>query len=217
MSYVVSDGPLAGTRRIERWAGEVRVNLIRLAALITFYGYHLLNVFQNRRDPDLAGPFHLSVTALVMVWSTGVMVLYLALSRRWAPPALKYVVTAWDTVLLTSLLMLAGGPQSPLVILYFLIIAAAPLRLSVRLVYVSTVGAIAAYLFLVGHYAYYVIGVDRYYASPELRIPRTQQVIFVLGLGAAGILAGQVVRQANRLVQGYPVAVETPAGEAPNG
>ena len=83
-----------------------------------------------------------------MVWSVGVMVLYLYLSRRWVPPALKYVVTAWDLLLVTTLVVLAGGPRSPLVILYFLIIAAAPLRLSIRLVYAATLLSLLAYGFL---------------------------------------------------------------------
>src|SRR5207249_2702043 len=102
--------------------------------------------------------YHVAVTALVMVWAIGVVVLYLFLSRRWVPPALKYVVTAWDTLLVTTLVVLAGGPQSPLVILYFLVIAAAPLRLSLRLVYVATILAVAGYLFLLGHYAFYRVG-----------------------------------------------------------
>jgi hypothetical protein len=32
-------------------------------------------------------------------------------------------------------------------------------------------------------------------------------VIFLLGLAVAGLLAGQVVRQARRLVRGYPIVV----------
>src|SRR5437764_9342267 len=88
-------------RRLEGWAGEARLNLVRLAAVLLFYGYHLLNVFLSRGDAELSGPYHLSVTALVMVWSTGAAALWLYLARRQAPPALKYVVTAWDTVLIT--------------------------------------------------------------------------------------------------------------------
>jgi hypothetical protein len=198
-------------RRVEGWAGEARVNLIRLAALILFYGYHLINVYLSRDDPALAGAYHVWVTALVMVWSVGVVVLWLYLSRREVPPALKYVVTAWDTVLITTLLVLAGGPRSPLVILYFLLIAAAPLRLCLRLVYAATLLALAAYGFLLGHYAYYVVGYERYYSDPALRIPRTQEVIFALGLVASGVLAGQVVRQARRLVGAAPAVASSAA------
>src|SRR5690348_10629684 len=174
-----------GAAAQEAWAGEARLNLVRLAALILFYGYHLINVVLSRQDPELAGVFHVSATALVMVWAVGVVVLWLYLSRRWVPPALKYIVTAWDTVLITTLVVLAGGPRSPLVILYFLLIAAAPLRLSLGLVVTATLLALADYAFLLGHYVFYRVGSERYYADPSLQIPRSQEVLFALGLVAA--------------------------------
>ena len=203
-----------GARRVEGWAGEVRLNLVRLAALTVFYAYHLVNMFLSRDDPELTGAYHFAATALVMVWAIGVVVLYLYLSRRRVLPALKYAVTAWDTVLITTLVVLAGGPQSPLVILYFLVIAAAPLRLSLRLVYAATGLAVAGYLFLLGHYVFYQVGPERYYSHPELRIPRTQEAIFLLGLLTSGVLAGQVVRQARRLARSVPVAGEAAVPEA---
>lgn len=201
-------------QRGEAWAGEVRLNLVRLAALTAFYACHLVYVFLSREDPAVAGAYHVAVTALVMVWAIGAVVLYLYLSRRWAPPELQYAVTAWDTVLITTLLMLAGGPPSPLVILYFLVIAAAPLRLSLRLVYAATLLAVAGYLFLLGHHVFYRIGYETYYATPGLGIRRTHEAIFLLGLLTSGVLAGQVVRQTRRLAQGVPGAAETTAPEA---
>jgi hypothetical protein len=112
--------------------------------------------------------------------------------------------------MVTALLALpgAGGAKSPLAVLYFLVIASAPLRLSLRLVYVATFACMAGYLFLLGHYAYFLVGYHRYYATPELQIPRTTQIIFLLALGGAGLLAGQVVRQARRLVSGPRIIVE---------
>jgi hypothetical protein len=174
-----TDAAPAGPQELESWAGEVRVNLVRLAALVAFYGYHLFNTFAAG-DPGVSGAYHLSVTALAMVWSVGVAALYFLLSRRPPPPALLYGTTAWDIVLIAVLVMLAGGPKSPLVILYFLVIAAAAPRLSLPAVYAATLGSVAAYLFLLGHYAFYVVGYDRYYASPELRVPRTEEAVFVL-------------------------------------
>jgi hypothetical protein len=48
------------------------------------------------------------------------------------------------------------------------------------------------------------------------RLSRPNQIIFELALGGAGLLAGQMVRQARRLVEGYPVTVveDEPAGVA---
>jgi len=62
------------------------------------------------------------------------------------------------------------------------------------------------------NYAYYQIGYVRYYAEPAVQIPRTQEFIVALGLVAAGVLAGQVVRQARRLLAGH--AAGSDAGTA---
>lgn len=200
----------AGARRIEEWAGETRVNLVRLAALLVFYAHHLYNVYFGD-DPSVAGPFHLAVTALVLAWSGEVVVLYLCLARRWVPPWLKYAATAADLVLATSLLMVVAGvthdAQSWLATLYVLVIAAAPLRLSLPLIYFTTLGSMAAYGFFLGYVKYWLV--------LEQRLSRPNQVIFALVLGAAGILAGQMVRQARRLTAGYPVTVEEPADTEP--
>jgi len=196
----------ADLERLEGWAGEVRVNRIRLASLIAFYGYHLLNVYVlERDDPSLRGSYHAAVTALVLAWSFLSVLLHFCLARRWSPPALKYGATLLDTALVTALLVVSGGPKSMLVVLYFLVIASTPLRLSLRLVWTATLGTMAAWVLLLGY--------SKYYRPPDERLARTAQVIFALGLGAAGLLAGQAVRQARRLVRGYPVTVED--GESP--
>ena len=124
-------------------------------------------------------------------------------------------MTAWDAVLITTLLVLAGGPQSPLVILYFLVVAAAPLRLSLRLVYAATLLAAAGYLFLLGHHVFYRVGYETYYATPGLGSRRTQQAIFLLGLLTSGVLAGQVLRQALRLAQACPAPPTPPPPRRP--
>lgn len=208
---MADDDRWADARRIEAWAGEVRVNLIRLAAIVVFYGYHLINVFLVPGNETLRGAYHATVTTLVMAWAAAVMLLYFCLSRRYVPPGLKYAATIWDLFLITGLIAFTRDkPTSPLLALYFVVIAASALRLSLRLVYVATFGAIAAYLFLLGFYAFWVVGAEAYYSNPELRIPRSHEVIFILSLGASGICAGQVVRQACRLVEGYPVTVAEP-------
>jgi hypothetical protein len=196
-------------RRLEAWAGEVRVNLIRAVALVVFFAYHLLQV--HFLDPAMRGSrFDVVVTMVVLTWALGVAVLHTCLSRRWMPPALKYAVTAWDLTMITALLLAdkTGGPHSPLVVLYFLVIAAAPLRLSLRLVCAATLGAMVAAMLMMGCYVWGVVGSADYYA-PDSRylMPRTHEVIFLLALAVAGLLAGQAVRQARRLSAGYPVVV----------
>ncbi len=184
--------------------GEARVNWIRLAAILFFYAHHLLNVYCFSDDPSVGGRFHLASTALAASWLLMVFAVYRLLLLPRKLPGLKYATTAADLALLTLLLAQAGGVRSPLLVLYFLVIAAAALRWSLSVVYLAATGAILSYLFLLGAYAWYQIGWEEYYRNPDVRIPRSNQVIFVLGLGTAGFLAGQMVRQARRLVCSDP-------------
>jgi hypothetical protein len=192
-------------QRLEGLAGEVRVNLIRLVALVAFYGHHLVNVFVIRDNPSLQGTYHTVVTSLVLAWVLAVLVIHYCLMRRWLPAALKYVVTAWDILLITTLLMIGGDGRSMLDVLYFLVIIAAPLRLSLPLVWLATLGAMAGYAFFLGYVRWQLK------LPLEQRTPRPEQVVFLLALGAAGLLAGQFVRQCRRLVRGSPVPIEEEA------
>jgi hypothetical protein len=206
---MATDGAWAGAQRLESWAGEMRVNLIRVVALVAFYGYHLIDVYGISDDPLLRGEYHLVVTIITGAWAAAAFLLHLFLTRRRVSPLLPFVSSGWDLALLTLLLAVTeSGPKSPLVVIYFLIIAAAPLRISLPVVYATALGAMGAYLLLLGHYVFVVVGVDDYY-RPDFadRIPRTQEVIFLLSLAVAGLLAGQAVRQARRLVRGYPIVV----------
>jgi hypothetical protein len=211
----MSDDRWADAQRLEAWAGEVRVNLIRAIALIVFYAHHLLEVYVWK-DPAITPQFNAAVTAVVLAWTAAIFVLHFCLSRRWVPPALKYVATFWDLTLVTALLIVSpDGPRSPLIFLYFVVVAASPLRLSLPLVQVTTFAAMAAALVQMGHYVFIRIGRAAYYETDNpARLSRASEIIFLFALGACGLLAGQVVRQARRLVQGYPVAVEEPREEA---
>src|SRR5205807_5583365 len=121
---------------------------------------------------------------------------HILLSRRFYPPTMKFATAILDVLMITLLCTIAGTPQTPLVLLYFLAIATAPLRLSLRLIYVTTLASIFGYLSVLGWYVWYVIGFHAYYATPALRIPRSTEIITVLSLAVAGALAGQVVRHA---------------------
>jgi hypothetical protein len=195
----------------------VRVNLVRLVAIVLFYGRHLVEIFLVPPSTPAAVEYHTRVTWLVGLWAAMVIYMHWRLSGRRVPPHLKYVAVAWDAVVITLLCAIAGGPRTPLVLLYFPLVATAPLRLSLRLVYVATAAAMLGYLCVLGHYAWYVVGFRKYYATPELRIPRAHEAIMLLSLLVCGLLAGQMVRQARRLATGYPVSVvaDEPQKEAP--
>jgi len=212
----MSDVRWDDARRPEAWAGEVRVNLVRVVALVVFYGHHLLNAYVLSDDPSLRGRYTANVTAIVLAWSVAAGALHVCLSRRWYPPVLKYVAVFWDLALVTQLLIVGGdGPRTPLVLLYFVVVASAPLRLSLRLVAATTLGAMAAATLVLGHFVFITVGREAYYAPDSAyRVPRSYEVLFLLALGACGLLAGQSVRQARRLVAGYPVLVDEPAEAA---
>ncbi len=199
------------TRRLEGWAGEARINLIRAVALLGLYGAHLVDVVVFSDGDEARAAFHSALTALVAPYAVLVAILHACLVRRWVPPALKYVVTAIDLVLVTAVIAVTPeGPRSYLVILYFLVIAAAPLRLSIPLVATATFGAMAGYMIVMGEYAWHRIGFEEYYTPGPHRIPRVQQFVIEMSLLCAGVLAGQVVRQVRRVASGHAVVVAEP-------
>ena len=179
--------------RIEAWAGEVRVNLIRLAALAMFYSYHVLNAFVINDVLALRGRFHQTVSLVVFVWAAGAVLLHVVLARRLMRPSLPLTIVAWDIVMVTALLCVCENPRSMVVTAYFLIIASASLRFSLPPVYLSVVGSLMGYLVFLGH-TRYVLQV-----AEELRVPQTNQIVFGIALLVAGLLAGQSVRQVRRI------------------
>jgi hypothetical protein len=194
-------------RRVEAFAGEVRVNLIRLVAIVLFYGRHLVQFFLAAPGDPVRGVYHAQVTIVSLAWAAAVVVLHLMLTRRRVPPGLGIATALYDVLMITLLCCIAGGPNTPLMLLLFPAIASAPLRLSLKVVYATTAAAILGYLFVVGYYAWYLHNFHDYYANPAIRIPRSTEAIWILSLLVTGLFSGQVVRQARRLVAGYPVTV----------
>src|SRR5262249_44965405 len=78
-TIMATDQAWTAAQRLEGWAGEVRVNLIRIVALVAFYGYHLLNVYALSDDPSLRGDFHLTVTIVVAAWAVAALLLHVLL------------------------------------------------------------------------------------------------------------------------------------------
>src|SRR5258706_7390095 len=182
-------------RRIESWAGEIGGNRLRLAAIIVFYVRHLIDIYVNPQNRTFSGRYHLWVTLIVLAWAGLVLWLHWALSQRRMGEKLKFISVIWDLAMVTLLGIVARGPQTPLMLLFFIVIASAPLRLSLRLVWVATLGAVAGYAIVLAYYAWWLIGWDKYYSTPELRIPRSSDAIWMLAMGVAGLLAVAVVPQ----------------------
>jgi hypothetical protein len=201
MTTTAATEPSVEMERLESWAGEVRVNLIRLVAIVVFYGQHLLNVYWfNPQSMDTS--FHVRVTLLTMSWAIVVAAIYFVHRKGLSHPAIKYLVTGWDVTMIFALVSLAGQPRGAFLMLFLLPIAAAVLRLSLSLVYVATGAASLGYLASLAHYIWIVVGSDAYYSDATLRVPRSEQIIVLLVFLTAGLLAGQAIRQTRRLVRG---------------
>src|SRR4051812_7204250 len=205
--------PWPDAQRVEAFAGEVRVNLVRLVALLAFYARHVVQMLLAAPDDPVRGMYHVRVTVVSAAWAGMVIALHWLLSRRRVYPWLPYASSLLDVLLITLLCAIAADPRSPLTLLFFLAIAASPTRLSLRVVWLTTAAAVIGYLVVLAHYAWVVVGYDRYYGTPELRIPRSHETTFILALIVAGGFAGQCVRQARRLVSG-PIVSRAP-DEAP--
>ena len=178
--------------QVEDWAGELRVNLVRCAAIAAFYGQHLISFFVAKGAIDAS--YHSTATAVTIAWVAATVALHLCLRARWSPSWLPYAAVATDLSLTTLLLLASDGPRSPLLVLIPLIVASTAIRLNINLVRTSTFFAAIAYGAVLVH---------AYEFRPEWVVPRRQQAIFTLAIGCAGLIAGQAVRRAKRLAQDF--------------
>src|SRR5690349_17827456 len=78
-------------RRPESWAGELRVNLVRLVAIVLFYGRHLVEFYMAAPAAPVRGVYHVRVTVNVLTWAAMAVALHLLLSRRRLPEPLPFV------------------------------------------------------------------------------------------------------------------------------
>lgn len=169
------------------------MNLIRLVAIGLFYAQHLINYYVRGLE-DLTPEYHLIVSGIAASWAGAALALHIRLAARRNPPYLKYAAVAWDSFMATSLLIVSDGPKSPLLVLLFLIVATASLRVHLRVVWVASVLVVLSYGVVCGHSKW---------VRPASRVPVHHHVIFVIALGAAGLLAGQGVRQTRRFARDY--------------
>src|SRR5689334_14707311 len=98
-------------RRVEAFAGEVRVNLIRLIAIVLFYARHLVQFFLASPNDPVRGMYHARVTIVSLAWAGAVVVLHLMLTRRRVPPGLGIATALYDVLMITLLCCIAGGPS----------------------------------------------------------------------------------------------------------
>lgn len=195
--------------RWQEYEGEGRANLLRIIGIAAFYGIELANYHGLKlgflhmpKAEGITREFHAAATALAVAWTMVALGVHLCLRRQIFPAALKFVSTGCDLLLLTSILMLADGPRSPLVAVYFLIIALAPLRFNLPLVRFASIGAMLGYLTLLGHDKWFRI------PRPDALVPRYHQLIVLVALGLTGVLLGQVIRRVHAMAEEYARRLE---------
>ena len=190
------DRPWFILSRWQEYEGEGRTNLLRVLAIAAYYAVHLVTYLSQAEPTDDDRTFHRLATLIAAAWLFLALAILVSLQRRYLPAALKYASTGMDLLLLTALAWLGRGPQSPLVLGYFVIIAAAALRFSLPLVWISTVGAMAGYMVLVG-------GNDATWFDPVHDTPVAQQLTTLLSLGLSGMVLCQVLRRFRRAAEQY--------------
>jgi hypothetical protein len=191
--------------RWQEYEGESRANVLRIVAVGAFYAVQLVHyyAFSGRGAAELV--FHQRATGLAVAWTMLALTVLLALRLKIFPAGAKYVSSGGDLLLLTALASLAAGPHSPLVLAYFLIIVMAALRLSLGLVWFTTLGGMLAYLLLVGL-------VDDAWFDTQHAVSPTTQLLTLLSLAMTGVVTGQVVRRVRTLAAEYAERVERRTG-----
>lgn len=189
----MSDRQWEIVRRWESYGGERSVNVMRSVAVVVFYGIELL-CYRVLDVPGVDARFHAAMSAICIGWGCMAVVVHLLLVRRFFPVALKYVVTGLDLAFATGALLVGAGPQSPLLALYFLILAASVLRFSPRLVSFTIGGCLVSYLVVLG---------NAHWARPEFQVPRHRQIVFAAAVLLGGVLLVLAVKRARVLATAY--------------
>lgn len=195
----------------QRWQsldGEYRANYLRIASLVSFYVIHLLQhyrplgIFESQIPTDRF--FHVALTLIVATWLLMSLAIDFCLRHRRFPTATPFLTTGIDVALLTSILCLGGGQQSPLVFAYALILVLSAIRFNLRLVQATTAAVIFGYLILM------VLGrwPDAFTGKQIGVVPRYAQCITLLTLGITGVMLGQMVRRVKIMAEHFASRLE---------
>ncbi|HEX6963827.1 MAG TPA: hypothetical protein VF175_18310 [Lacipirellula sp.] len=204
--------PLPGDRAwhiVQRWQqyeGEARANLLRLAAIGVFYLLHLWHylgsqgklpnwgLLQLDKVGEADRRFHVLATLLALTWVMAAAAVHLCLRHRIFPGWISSASTLVDLAMLTSVLCISTGPQSPLVVGYLLVIVMSGLRFSLPLVRTATIGAAIGYVCVLGVAKWPErFGRD---AALDLRVPRYEQLAMLAAIILCGVFVGQIIRGA---------------------
>ena len=182
--------------RWQEFDGEMRAALLRGIFVITFYSVQLIHQIGLKDPSQLSQQFHRQVTIVAGAWLFVSLAVWIALRGYFMPPILKYVTTTFDVGLLSIIAFLGSGPQSPLVFVYFVVIALAAIRFRLLLVWYTTILCMTCYLVLVA-------SVDQSWFDSEHQTPVITQAVILLSLASIGIVLGQMIRSTRSMAAEY--------------
>lgn len=190
---------------VHRWQeydAEIRAAYVRILAVTGFYAVQLYD-FAVRKSTTVE--FHRTMTVVAVAWILISLLALISLRSQYLPSWLKYATTMADVVLLTFTLLLATGPQSPLIAGYFIILILAAMRFSLPLIRAATVACLISYVCVLGACHPNWFGTD----ARNFVVPRREELIVGLAIAFAGIALGQIARRVRGLADHYARRVET--------
>ena len=202
MTQAVADRKYITDRWLE-YEGELRAGLLRVVLISCFYVLELFTFLSAAQVDQAAQQFHRQATYLSAAWVLVSLAALVAIARQYLPAWLKYVTSGLDIVLLTAVAWFGSGAASPLVCLYLLLVVMSGLRGSLKLIWFTTILALLAYVGLLllpvpplGDGG----AVDGAMKRLALPIKPIAVMVVALGIAAAGVVTGQLVRMLKQIV-----------------
>ena len=182
--------------RWQEFEGEIRSAVLRSILIVAFYSIQLIHYLTLEAVGDSDRIFHREVTFAAIAWLFLSMSILIALRGGFMPPMLKYIATGIDLGLVTMLAWLGQGPNSPLVLAMFVVLAIASIRFRIGLIWFTTLGAMTCYMILVA-------AVDANWFDSQHSTPVLTQAITLCSLGSMGVVLGQIVRTPRRMTDAF--------------
>jgi len=186
--------PPGVVRRLWSWTRRQPALAVRLGALAVFYLVEVFNYLSGA--PGVDWTFHWKITGLMGAWAAGCWACQRLLDRqRRAIPA-RFVWGALDSVILFSILYIADGAASPLVVGYPLLIVGSAFWFRVRFVWFMTAMSLLSYGVLVADFYLWrdIEGFDRAF---------DRHLIFAVGLALLGLAVAYLVYRVRVLSSFY--------------
>ena len=178
-------------RRVVRWCRRQPALAARLGGFAVFYVVEWINLATNTIDQS----FHIRVSLILLAWALASILCQQFLnSRRWSVPA-QFVWGTLDIICLFAILRQANGVVSPLMSVYFVLIATSGLWLRERFVWFMTGASLLSYIFLALDYYLW-----RFQELSEFATPTNDgHAIFVIALVFEAFAVASLVRRIRSL------------------